>query len=330
MTTLHALRRTYALSFSDLAMLTAIPARRLAGFEYQGHPLSSAERSQIALFFGVAAHTLEGGYVAQSTARPAFQPVQAHVLALLAATAALAWGLRFGLSNMPSVSSYGALQPVAPPPAEASRPDQLITTLVPSPANPTATPPPVTPSAVPPTRTPTPTEQVAPRPPSRTLAQRIRPTTPAALPTAPANVPQRCPLMPEQGSVVLTQGYAVGTHAPAAQWGALDLAVRDGATAGAAIVATHAGKVTVTLNSWPGGNFVSVSSDAGWRTGYAHLQTVFVQTGDVIEAGTPLGTAGSTGYATGPHLHYETWRDGMNVDPAPVLFCADVEPTAGN
>jgi murein DD-endopeptidase MepM/ murein hydrolase activator NlpD len=80
--------------------------------------------------------------------------------------------------------------------------------------------------------------------------------------------------------------------------------------------------VTVTLNSWPGGNFVSISSETGYRTGYAHLQTVLVNTGDLVQAGAQIGTVGSTGYSTGPHLHYEIWRDGVNIDPTPLLQCS--------
>lgn len=119
----------------------------------------------------------------------------------------------------------------------------------------------------------------------------------------------------------MTQGYDVGTHAPASQWGALDLAVAGGTTEGTTVVATHSGYVRVALNTWPAGNYISVASDTGWRTGYSHLQTVLVNNGDYVEAGTPIGTIGSTGYSTGPHLHYDTWLDGVNLDPSPVLSC---------
>jgi hypothetical protein len=136
-----------------------------------------------------------------------------------------------------------------------------------------------------------------------------------------AGQPHRCPLLPDRGAPIVVQGWGVGTHAPAAQWGGVDLIVRGGPTMGTPIVATHAGRVQVYLNSWPGGNYVSISSDAGWRTAYAHLNTVLVRHGAYVEAGTIIGTVGQTGWATGPHLHYETWHHGVNVNPAPFLFC---------
>ncbi len=139
--------------------------------------------------------------------------------------------------------------------------------------------------------------------------------------TANPSEPHGCPIVPQRGRVIVTQGYGVGTHAPAAQWGALDLAVAGGTTQGTTVVATHAGRVRVVLNTWPAGNHISVSNDAGWRTGYSHLQTVLVNNGDYVEPGTPIGTVGSTGYSTGPHLDYQTWHNGVNVDPSPFVFC---------
>ncbi len=140
-------------------------------------------------------------------------------------------------------------------------------------------------------------------------------------PSIALSKPGRCPLVPGRGQIIVTQGYGVGTHAPAAQWGALDLAVAGGTTAGVTVVATHSGYVEVALNTWPAGNYVSIASDTGWRTGYSHLQSVLVNSGDYVEAGTPIGTVGSTGYSTGPHLHYDIWLNGINLDPSPMLFC---------
>jgi hypothetical protein len=119
---------------------------------------------------------------------------------------------------------------------------------------------------------------------------------------------------------VLTQGYAVGTHAPAATWGAVDLAVAGGpgATHGQPIYATHAGTVTITPDSWPGGNHVWVVGET-YRTGYAHLASFAVQDGQAVQAGDQIGTVGSTGKSSGPHLDYQVWqRQGgqwVNVNP---------------
>jgi murein DD-endopeptidase MepM/ murein hydrolase activator NlpD len=178
--------------------------------------------------------------------------------------------------------------------------------------------------------TPAPTPEPTPAPESPGIARighgaKRVPVAASAAAVAPRSatpgVPDRCPLAPQSGRIVITQGYDGMTHSPTHTWGALDLAVSGGATEGAPVIATHAGSVQVVLASWPGGNYVSVTGDVGWRTAYAHLKDVFVHSGQYVEAGTVLGTAGSTGHSTGPHLHYETWRNGVNVNPAPVLNC---------
>ncbi|HEY0734628.1 MAG TPA: hypothetical protein VGD69_06955, partial [Herpetosiphonaceae bacterium] len=107
MTTLHALRRTYALSFSELAVLTAVPVRRLAAFEYQGQALAPAEQQRLAELFGITTQALETGLISRTAAQPALTPGQAQVLAVLAATAALAWGLQMN-SDSAILESLGS------------------------------------------------------------------------------------------------------------------------------------------------------------------------------------------------------------------------------
>jgi len=69
-------------------------------------------------------------------------------------------------------------------------------------------------------------------------------------------------------------------------------------------------------------NFVRVVDEqAGWSTAYAHLETVFVTEGQAIPAGATLGIVGSTGMTSGPHLHYEVWHGGENVDPSGLIGC---------
>lgn len=67
------------------------------------------------------------------------------------------------------------------------------------------------------------------------------------------------------------------------------------------------------------GNYLRVCHADGWETVYAHLQYLYIRAGEVVSAGQPIGAAGSTGRATGAHLHFELKRQGTNCDPARVL-----------
>ena len=61
----------------------------------------------------------------------------------------------------------------------------------------------------------------------------------------------------------------------------------------------------------------------GTETLYAHLQYLYVRTGETVQAGQILGTAGQTGRATGAHLHFELRRQGTACDPSALLGLSD-------
>jgi murein DD-endopeptidase MepM/ murein hydrolase activator NlpD len=63
------------------------------------------------------------------------------------------------------------------------------------------------------------------------------------------------------------------------------------------------------------GNTVILDHGAGVYSTYAHLQRADVAKGNAVAAGQVIGRVGSTGFSTGPHLHWEVWVDGANVDP---------------
>lgn len=63
------------------------------------------------------------------------------------------------------------------------------------------------------------------------------------------------------------------------------------------------------------GNYVMLDHGDGLATRYAHCQELFAEEGDTVEQGQVIAKVGSTGQSTGPHLHFEVWRDGEPQDP---------------
>ncbi|MDD6315393.1 MAG: M23 family metallopeptidase [Clostridia bacterium] len=87
------------------------------------------------------------------------------------------------------------------------------------------------------------------------------------------------------------------------------------APTGTKVVAAAAGTVTETGYGSINGNYIKVSHADGFVTHYTHLQSILVKKGDGVAKGEQIGTVGSTGYSTGPHLHFEVRKDGKVVDP---------------
>lgn len=67
------------------------------------------------------------------------------------------------------------------------------------------------------------------------------------------------------------------------------------------------------------GNFVELTHPNGMTSFYAHLSRIDVASGDIVPAGARVGLVGSTGYSTGPHLHFEIRRDGVQLNPQRVM-----------
>ncbi len=68
------------------------------------------------------------------------------------------------------------------------------------------------------------------------------------------------------------------------------------------------------------GNLVLIDHGWGVYSGFYHMKDIQVKVGDRVETGTIIGTIGDTGRVTGPHLHYEIWVNGVQVNPETWLF----------
>ena len=67
------------------------------------------------------------------------------------------------------------------------------------------------------------------------------------------------------------------------------------------------------------GNLVVVQHNNGVTSHYGHCDKISVRPGQRIESGQVIGTVGSTGMVTGPHLHFEIRRNGIALDPEQML-----------
>lgn len=93
----------------------------------------------------------------------------------------------------------------------------------------------------------------------------------------------------------------------------------DGST-GDPIFAAKAGTVTHAGWGWSGfGIYVVIDHGDGTKTIYAHLSEAYTEAGAWVEQGEVIGALGSSGWSTGPHLHFEILLNGTEIDPLPSL-----------
>jgi murein DD-endopeptidase MepM/ murein hydrolase activator NlpD len=118
----------------------------------------------------------------------------------------------------------------------------------------------------------------------------------------------------------LSQGFGctsfsfepVDLACPEGHWhSGVDLA----AARGTLVVATLPGIATVVLSTTGYGLHVIIDHGGGLSSLYGHLDAVVITSGEYVLAGQIIGTVGSSGNATGPHLHFEIRRDGIAEDP---------------
>ena len=124
-------------------------------------------------------------------------------------------------------------------------------------------------------------------------------------------------IMPVVGRI--TSNFGARRH-PVLGYTRMHAGVDFGAPHGAPIYAV--GDAKVIYSGWHGGhgNYVKLDHGGGFATAYAHMSRVAVPNGARVHAGQVIGYVGSTGLSTGPHLHYELYRNGGAVNPLSVRF----------
>jgi murein DD-endopeptidase MepM/ murein hydrolase activator NlpD len=86
------------------------------------------------------------------------------------------------------------------------------------------------------------------------------------------------------------------------------------APTGTPIMTTASGIVEQTGYTAGNGNFVKVKHDKTYSTQYLHMSKILVRKGQRVTQGSVIGRVGSTGLATGPHVCYRFWKNGVQVD----------------
>jgi len=90
---------------------------------------------------------------------------------------------------------------------------------------------------------------------------------------------------------------------------------------GTPIFATADGEISIASNSYFGyGKYIKIRHSDEYQTAYGHMNEIKVKKGDKIKRGDIIGTIGSTGLSTGPHLHYEVIYKNQPVDPINYYF----------
>jgi len=88
---------------------------------------------------------------------------------------------------------------------------------------------------------------------------------------------------------------------------------------GTPLHATADGVVSFSGRNGGNGNVVVIEHGHGLTSVYAHNSQNSVKAGQAVKRGDVIALSGSTGISTGPHLHYEVWRNGQSINPAPFL-----------
>ena len=88
---------------------------------------------------------------------------------------------------------------------------------------------------------------------------------------------------------------------------------------GTPVLSSCSGTVAIAGYSNLYGNYVVIKHVNGYQTLYGHMSKLLVKKGQWVSQGTRIGLVGSTGYSTGPHLHFTVYKNGSPIDPLSVI-----------
>jgi len=117
----------------------------------------------------------------------------------------------------------------------------------------------------------------------------------------------------------LTSGFGMRRH-PILGYKRMHSGVDYAAKYGTPIYAVSDGVVSYAGRHGGHGNYVRIDHGGGMGTGYAHMSRIAASKGTRVRAGQVIGYVGSTGLSTGPHLHFEVYRNNRPVNPQTVQF----------
>jgi len=124
---------------------------------------------------------------------------------------------------------------------------------------------------------------------------------------------------PTPGYYTITSEYGMRYH-PVIKVYRLHSGLDIGAPTGAYAIAANDGIVTKSTYSSSYGNMIMIDHGGGISTLYAHGSERISEVGDVVKRGDAIMKVGSTGWSTGPHLHFEIIINGKTIDPYPYLI----------
>jgi murein DD-endopeptidase MepM/ murein hydrolase activator NlpD len=117
----------------------------------------------------------------------------------------------------------------------------------------------------------------------------------------------------------LTSSFGMRRH-PLLGYSRMHKGMDIGVAYGTPIVAATDGVVKFAGRHGGHGNYVKLSHGHGLATGYAHMSRIAARVGQHVSQGQVIGYVGSTGISTGPHLHYEVYKNGVAINPAKISF----------